>query len=245
MVLRSIEAFLQRTPLVLSLGGALMVYVHALRMEATWVHCLESFLLVCLGYRAFQDSSLQRFKYEKGVLLTILLLCFFWIGFPPSILLAGGITWLYMQREPLHLRNIPIVKNLSIALAWTCCTAALVLSPSSENLPYFFADFMLVFGLSLLSDLRDKSSDRRTIRTIAHLVNPWVIGGWCLVGMLCYHYLHYPQLTPSQWLVWLATSAYIILLTKYIHHLSYSRSTLLIDSGIIWMTTLHLLQSAW
>ena len=222
----------------------MMVYSHAHRMGATYVHCLESFVLIWLGYRSFQDTSLRRFKYEKGVMLTVLFLCFFWIGIPPSILVAGAITWLYMQREPFHIRNIPIVKNLSIAMAWTCCTSALVLSPTWEHLPYFFADFALIFGLSMLSDLRDKHTDMPTIRTIAHLINPWIIAAWCLFGILFYSYLQHPTLQLSQCSVWIAASVYILLLTRHMHRLPYSRATLLIDSSLVWITTCNLLQSA-
>jgi hypothetical protein len=235
MVLRYIERLLVHTPLLLALGGAAMVFVHTASTQIPAIECLESFVLVWLAYRFFQADRLSDQRMERLIFLTLLFLIFFLIGTPISLIPAAFLCWGYRGTGSFALRKIPFVKNMTIALAWVCSTTALMQPIGVDTWLFYLQDFFLIFGLSLLSDLRDRHSDHPQLRTAAHMLQPkWT---WCVswltvaIYLLPIETLHCVTGTSTV-LILLGWMGYWLLLRLAHRHQSFVLQTLCIDGAI-------------
>jgi hypothetical protein len=188
MVRRFIDAVFLRSPLILSLGGAALTWNHVHHYLLSEWHVIEAFLLVWLGYRAFQNVESHFFRTERVAALTALFTCFYFSGFPVAILFAAALVFAYQMNNRWSVRRIPIVKNIAIATAWSCCTTSLLFAPSFHIAFLFAADWCLVFGLSLLSDLRDEHEDLGELRTAVHVFGRWPIA-ICSLGAIASYYI--------------------------------------------------------
>jgi uncharacterized protein with PQ loop repeat len=186
----SFDHVMFRTPALVSCGGALITWHHIHVYSFDFLYVFEAALLVWLGYRFVQPRKHEDLKIERPLLLTALFVLFGTHGFPCSLAVAGLILYFYHLPANISLRNIPLIKNISIALAWICCTTALMFRPTSEFYLVFFADFLLIFGLSLLSDIRDRMADQGQIKTLVHsigLLPTALLSYVCIAAFLLIH----------------------------------------------------------
>lgn len=164
----SIKQVVMSSPIVLALGGASITWQYIWWNHLHPIYAIEAFLLVWLGYRSFQSNAVLFFSYERHLALTLLFTCFYLSGFPAYTVVAGILLLFYRWPHRFALRSIPLVKNLSITIAWVCCTTAVAIDPSLDFTQWLLPDAALIFGLSILSDARDAQADRGHITTVAH-----------------------------------------------------------------------------
>jgi hypothetical protein len=235
MVLRYIERLLVHTPLLVASGGAAMVLAHIPSTHFPIIECLESFILIWLAYRFFQTDCSQNLHFERILLLTILFLIFFLLGTPISLIFAGFLCWGYRGMRSFTLRKIPFIKNLTIALAWVCSTTGLIQPTGADTCLFFLQDFFLIFGLSLLSDLRDIQIDLPHLRTAAHVLQPkwtWVVS-WLAVAIYLLPLENLPYTTLGLILsTFLGMICYWLLLLYVRHRQLYTIQTICIDGAI-------------
>jgi 1,4-dihydroxy-2-naphthoate octaprenyltransferase len=102
------------------------------------------------------------------------------------ITLAGIPTFLYSAPKIPHpwfnrLKKIAIGKTLFLSLVWTYATTILPLQMTkatwSISFCFFLATrFLLIYGICILFDYRDKTEDKRQgIITLVHLLSDWQV----------------------------------------------------------------------
>jgi hypothetical protein len=245
MALRYIERLLVHTPLFLALGGATMVFAHTASTHFPPIECLESFVLVWLAYRFFQTDTLHDQRNERLFFLTILILIFFLVGTPISLIPGGLLCWGYRGTRSFALRKIPFIKNVTIASAWVCSTIALTQPIGADTCMFYLQDFFLIFGLSLLSDLRDFHSDLPQLRTAAHVLKSkwtWMVS-WLsvLFYLLPLVKLNYSTIN-STLLTIFGLTCYWLLLRHANRNQSFVMQTICIDGAIVFCALVKYIQ---
>ena len=232
MAPRFFNRILFDSPLILSFGGACITWQYVQQFHLSPMYAVESFLMVWLGYRSFQNPQAQLFPFERHAALTILFIWFYFTGFPAYTVVGGVLLIWYRWPAHFQLRAMPLAKNLAIALAWVSCTTALAIDPLTNGGSYILSDGLLVFALSMLSDARDKTLDQGQIRTLAHGLGVHAV---CLVSgcAILFSIAIRPNVEWGLhlWSWFVLGVGYTCLAWQLIRTAKYRTSTIWIDSG--------------
>jgi 4-hydroxybenzoate polyprenyltransferase len=150
-----------------------------IKTDRPWALALATGLMVFSVYLPYQRSKLW------SLVVALLLLAFsLHDSFPVETDLLWASAWyfgagiLYACYYPkpfgilppaLALHRIPVLKKLSIAIAWTLVTT--LPAVGETNLVWVLHRLLFVLGLSIAIDLRDMEKDRRNgVTTIAQFI---------------------------------------------------------------------------
>lgn len=149
------------------------------RIDQPWALALATGAMVFSAYLPF-----RRFKLWSAIASTLFLSWSLHDSFPidadlffaTASLIGAGILYACYYPKPfgiipphLTLHRIPLLKNLSIAIAWMLVTT--LPGVGETNLVWVLHRMLFVLGLSIAIDLRDIEKDRiNGVRTIAQLI---------------------------------------------------------------------------
>jgi hypothetical protein len=164
-----------------------------------------------IGYFVSDINTRQPFQegsFERKIILFNLLTAFFLvILYHPRSFFIPRFRW--------SLREFPIIKNAVVAYSWTACIGIPFLYLEGDKSgpaiwPLLISSFIYLFGLSLLSDLGDLSSDRFRVPALtARLGNRGTrfTALMCAVfgdfGIACYTGVFGTMTAPTLIVIWL------------------------------------------